>query len=98
MYTAQSLWLMEEIERKVMPKGIKGYRWVETGIRVWQLEHPSGTRRFCGCVSENSSGWTWWTRNREQGEANSIRGAKDQVETRVIPTARASSAPGTALA
>lgn len=28
----------------------KNFRWVETGVRIWQLESPVGSRRFHGIV------------------------------------------------
>lgn len=71
-----------------MPRGIKGYRWIETGIRVFMLENPIGTRHFLGCVSENTDGWTWRTHaggNYQQGEASTFREAKHQVDRRNIP-------------
>lgn len=72
-----------------MPKGIKGYRWIETGFRVWMLEHPSESRRFVGVVSCTSDEdvFVWWTtEGKFHGESPSHREAMQQVEKQTIPT------------
>lgn len=70
---------------------IRGYRWVETGNRVWQLE--SQPRRFHGVVScrfayvhgrvmvDAGAPYSWWI-SGSQGEAKSKREAMDAVEVR----------------
>lgn len=61
---------------------VRGYRWVETGKRVWQLEGPPKSRHFHGCVSDNS-GWFGWHggyASAEQGESATKREAMDHVE------------------
>lgn len=71
-----------------MPKGIKGYRWIETGYSVWMLEHPSGSRRFLGVVSctGDEDIFVWWTtEGRFHGEKRSSREAMTCVEKQTIP-------------
>lgn len=47
---------------------IRGYRWILTGKKVWQLEGPCGSRRFHGCVSVWSDSYaTWHTDHMTQG-------------------------------
>jgi hypothetical protein len=69
-----------------MPRGIKDYRWIETGCQVWMLEHPSGSRRFAGVVSTNTEGFTWWTKESHfHGETKTAAEARKAVEDQVIP-------------
>ena len=71
-----------------MPRGVRGYRWIETGHRVWQLEHPSGSRRFIGVVSCTCEDdvFTWWTTEGFHGESKSHREAMREVEQQTIPS------------
>lgn len=67
-----------------MPSGIKGYRWVETGCKVWQLEDTP--RHFRGAVSitADPDSWSWWIRGGAvQGYSPTIREARAEVERRV---------------
>jgi hypothetical protein len=79
---------MDTLERKTMPRGIRGYRWIETGCKVFGLE--DSPRHFLGYVSVTCSPdcWNWFTSrspDSEAGYAETIRGAKAEVERRVIP-------------
>ena len=74
---------------------IHGFRWIETGKRVWQLEGPARSRRFHGIVSDHGSHITFSlpggytvvrtygdVRYEEHGsgERATVREAKDEVE------------------
>lgn len=69
---------------------IRGYRWVETGKRYWQLEGPVGSRHFHGAVFENfcyvhgrlrRGEFHWYTKGGVlSGETATRRVAMDCVE------------------
>lgn len=67
-----------------MPKGIKGYRWVQTGPQVWQLEGDPG--HFHGRVYLNGDNTYTWVclRLRHQGEEGNRSKAMFRVERIVI--------------
>lgn len=69
-----------------MPKGVKGYRWVETGYKVWQLEDGRpGSRHFRGCVSLISDGlYSWYVVGGPQGTEGGRREAFLAVELYVL--------------
>src|SRR3990167_4200896 len=74
----------------VMPKGLRGYRWISTGRHVWMLEDRP--RHFLGCVSYYGDGDYRWHMGfgggGVQGEARTKREAMDEVERRAIPERR----------
>jgi len=74
-----------------MPKGIRGFRWIETGRRVWQLEDLP--RHFRGCVSQyGPSDFRWhlgFGGEPDQGESSTKRDAMNEVERRIIPPVQA---------
>jgi hypothetical protein len=80
---------------------IRGYRWIKTAPDVWQLEGPPNSRRFHGIVSVRDDGSATfclpsgydisWTDGRYeehgQGERQTVRLAKDEVEKAVAAIA-----------
>lgn len=69
-----------------MPRGVKGYRWVETGYKVWMLEDRP--RHFLGVVLLNAGDiFTWYLRDGRpaSGECPTRREAMAAVEALVIP-------------
>lgn len=64
---------------------IRGFRWVLTGYKVWQLEGPPKSRRFHGCVSviSDAEDTRWHTDHKTQGECKTKREAMDCVENQL---------------
>lgn len=71
------------------------FRWVETGVKIWQLESPIGSRRFCGIVWGDSNTPHWSmpggysvvsthapTEEHECGECLTVDECKTEVERR----------------
>lgn len=69
-----------------MPRGVAGYRWVETGYGVWQLEDTPRHYRGCVSVTSDSECYAWWvTGQGPSGESATRDEAKREVERHVIP-------------
>jgi hypothetical protein len=77
---------------------IRGYRWIKTAPAIWQFEGPPKSRRFHGQVREHGDGRAAFClpggfasystvdkvhREHGQGERDTVRAAKDEIEKSV---------------